>query len=191
MGIMRPSTRNSILFKLGTSILAALAATTLYTPTASAMGPSAGLLVGNGFKDGYNVGIGARGGLTLPMNLYVGGTILYHLGKTESTPLGDITANVWYLGGEGGYDLGVGPLTIRPYLGLGYANLRVSAPDTCVLGTCVGGSNSQGKLAFWPGVTGLVGLGSIFVGADLRYVLVVDVEDGNAFSAFATAGMSF
>jgi hypothetical protein len=177
--------------KLTISIAFALAASAFYAQPASAMGPSAGLLVGNGFKDGYNVGIGARGGLTLPMNLYVGGTILYHLGKTESTPAGDITANVWYLGGEGGYDLGVGPLTIRPYLGLGYANLRVSAPDACVLGTCVGGSNSTGKLAFWPGVTGLVGLGSIFVGADLRYVLLVDVDDGNAFSAFATGGMSF
>jgi hypothetical protein len=177
--------------KLAISVAFAVAAFTLYAAPASAMGASAGLLVGNGFKDGYNLGIGARGGLTLPMSLYVGGTILYHLGKTESTPAGDVTANIWYLGGEGGYDLGVGPLTIRPYLGLGYANLRVSAPDACVLGTCVGGSNSQGKLAFWPGVTGLVGLGSVFVGADLRYVLLVDVEDGNAFSAFATVGMGF
>ena len=172
-------------------VLAASVASTFYAKPASAMGASAGLLVGNGFKDGYNLGIGARGGLTLPMSLYVGGTIVYHLGKTESTPAGDVTANVWYLGGEGGYDLGAGPLTIRPYLGFGYANLRASAPDICVGGTCVGGSNSQGKLAFWPGVTGLVGVGSLFVGADIRYVLLVDVDDGNAFSAFATVGMSF
>jgi hypothetical protein len=177
--------------RLAISTLFAAAASTVYAPTASAMGASAGLLVGNGFKDGYNIGIGARGGLTLPMSLYVGGTIVYHLGKTQTSSVGDITSNVWYLGGEGGYDIGAGPLTIRPYLGLGYANLRVSAPDVCAFGTCVGGSNSEGKLAFWPGVTGLVGVGSIFVGADLRYVLLVDVEDGNAFSAFATAGMSF
>ncbi len=188
---MGNSKERSILPKLAISMLFAAAASTLYAPTASAMGPSAGLLVGNGFQDGYNIGIGARGGLTLPMNLYVGGTILYHLGKTESTAAGDVTANIWYLGGEGGYDIGVGPLTVRPYLGLGYANLRVSTPDFCGLGTCVGGSNSEGKLAFWPGVTGLVGIGNIFVGADLRYVLLVDVEDGNAFSAFATGGMSF
>ncbi|HMJ53843.1 MAG TPA: outer membrane beta-barrel protein [Polyangiaceae bacterium] len=178
--------------KLTISILLAASAFTFYAETASAMGASAGVLVGNGFKDGYNLGIGARGGVTLPMSLYVGGTILYHLGKTETIAGGDVTANIWYLGAEGGYDLGAGPLTIRPYLGVGYANLRVSAPDVCVLGTCAGGgSHSDGKLAFWPGVTGLIGLGGLFVGADVRYVLLVDVEDGNAFSAFATVGMGF
>ena len=173
------------------STLLTTSAFIFYAQTASALGASAGLLVGNGFKDGYNVGIGARAGFTLPMSLYLGGTIVYHLGKTESTGVGDVTANIWYLGAEGGYDLGAGPLTIRPYLGFGYAHLGVSAPDVCVLGACASGGHSDGKLAFWPGVTGLVGVGSLFVGADLRYVLLVDVEDGNAFSAFATAGLSF
>jgi hypothetical protein len=177
--------------KLAISTLLAAAATTFYAQKASAMGASAAVLVGNGFKDGYNIGIGARGGVTLPMSLYLGGTILYHLGKTTSDSGADFKANIWYFGGEGGYDIGAGPLTIRPYLGLGYANLRASAPDVCALGACVGGSYSDGKLAFWPGVTGLVGLGSLFVGADLRYVLLVDAEDANAFSAFATLGVNF
>jgi hypothetical protein len=187
----RPIPQDGVMRKLMIGVLLAASAFLFYAETASAMGASAGVLVGNGFKDGYNLGIGARGGVTLPMSLYVGGTIVYHLGKTDSTSIGDITRNIWYLGAEGGYDLGAGPLTIRPYLGFGYAHLSVSAPDACALGTCVGGSNSVGKLAFWPGVTGLVGVGSLFVGADLRYVLLVDVEDGNAFSVFGTAGLSF
>ena len=164
---------------------------TFYAGTAAAISPSAALLVGNGFEDGYNFGFGARGGVTLPMSVYVGGTFVYHLGKTESTPVGDITANIWYVGAEGGYDLGVGPLTIRPYLGLGYAHPRASAPDVCVGGQCVGASSSDGRFALWPGATALVGLGGIFVGADLRYVVLVDVDDHNAFSAFATLGTSF
>jgi hypothetical protein len=173
------------------AIIALFAVCYLYAGRASAMGASAGLLVGNGFKDGYNVGLGARGGVTLPMNIYVGGTFLYHLGKTESVAGADVTANVWFLGAEGGYDLGVGPLTLRPYLGLGYAHLSVSAPDVCALGTCVSASDSDGKVAFWPGATGLFNLGSWFVGVDLRYTVLLDVDDGNAFGAFATAGLGF
>jgi hypothetical protein len=169
------------------AILALFAACYLYAGTASAISPSAALLVGNGFKDGYGVGIGARGGVTLPMNVYVGGTFLYHLGKTE----GDVTANVWFLGAEGGYDIGVGPLTLRPYLGLGYAHLAVSGGDVCAAGTCLSLSDSDGKVALWPGATALFGLGSFFVGADLRYTVLLDVDDGNAFGAFATAGLSF
>jgi hypothetical protein len=169
------------------SVLALFASCYLYAGTASAISPSAGLLVGNGFKDGYNVGLGARGGVTLPMNVYVGGTFLYHLGKTEN----DVTANVWFLAAEGGYDLAVGPLTLRPYLGLGYAHLAVSGGDVCGLGQCVSLSNSEGKVSLWPGATALFGLGSFFVGADLRYTVVLDVDDFNAFGAFATAGLSF
>jgi len=164
---------------------------TFYVGTASALSPSAGLLVGNGFKEGYGFGLGARAGVTLPLSVYVGGTFVYHLGETKSTAAGDRSVNVWYVGAEGGYDLGVGPLTLRPYLGLGYAHVRAASPDVCAFGQCVSASGSNGEFALWPGVTALVGLGGLFVGADLRYVVLVDVEDFNAFSAFATIGMSF
>ena len=65
---------------------AAFALVALHTNTASAAGGSAALLLGEGFKDGYNFGVGARVGFTLPMNVYVGGTFVYHLGKTEPSP---------------------------------------------------------------------------------------------------------
>ena len=87
---------------------------------------SAGLLFGYGFKDGVGLGFGARGGFTLPSNLYVGGTFVYHLGKTESTPIGDLKYNIYYFGAEGGYDLAAGPVVLRPYLGVGYATLAAS-----------------------------------------------------------------
>lgn len=163
------------------SICLFLALSTLYAQSASA-GPSAAVLVGNGFKDGYNIGFGARAGLTLPMSVYVGGTLIYHLGKTETTPLGDFTARVLYLGGEGGYDINAGPLTVRPNLGVGYASFT---------GSALGISSSTGKLAFWPGAVALFPIGNLFVGADARYVLIVDASDANAFSLFATLGMNF
>ena len=159
-----------------------LALSTLYARSAFAVGPSGAVLVGNGFKDGYNIGFGARAGLTLPLSVYVGGTLIYHLGKTETTAIGDVTSRLLYVGGEGGYDVNAGPLTVRPYLGVGYASLTGSAG---------GFSSSTGKLAFWPGAVALFPIGNLFVGADARYVLIVDASDANAFSLFATLGMNF
>jgi hypothetical protein len=164
---------------------------TFYASSASALGASAGLLLGNGFEDPYKLGFGARGGVTLPFSLYVGGTFVYHLGTTESTAAGDFTVNAFYFGPEGGYDIDVGPLTIRPYLGLGYVNVRAATPDVCALGVCASGSNSTGKLAFWPGATALVGLGGLFAGLDARYIAVVDADKANAFALYLTGGLQF
>jgi len=167
--------------KPATCILITLA-TLHYAPTASAAGPSAALLVGDGFKDGFNLGFGARGGITLPMNVYVGGTLVYHLGKSDSTPAGDVGFRIFYLGAEGGYDVSAGPLTVRPYLGLGYASATATA---------FGVSASQGKAAIWPGAVALFPIGNLFVGADARFVAVIDASDASAFSLFATVGMTF
>lgn len=171
------------------SVIAVLVAM-LSVKSAHALGISAGILAGNGFKDGYNIGLGVRAGIELPVTpIYIGGTFIYHLGKTEN----DVTAKVLYLGPEAGYDIGVGPvpLTIRPYLGVGYASLTVNTPTITVGGLSFSGSNSASKLAFWPGATALFSLGGIFVGADARYVIITDADDSNAFSLFATAGLTF
>ena len=173
------------------AIFAIFAVCYLYADKASALGVSAGLLAGNGFKDGYNVGVGARGGITLPMNLYLGASVLYHFGTTNNVGGSDLTTNVWLLGAEGGYDLGIGPLTLRPYLGLGYAHLSFAAPGACAAGTCVSVSDSDGKVALSPGAAGLVNLAMFFVGVDLRYTVLLDVDDFNAFGTFLTAGLSF
>jgi hypothetical protein len=170
------------------SVIAILAAT-LSAKAAHAAGISAGLLAGNGFKDGYNIGIGARAGFTLPITpIYLGGTFMYHFGKTEN----DFTVKVLYLGPEAGYEGGLGPLVVRPYLGLGYASVTASTPAITVLGASFSASDtSSSKLAFWPGVTALFSLGGAFVGADARYVIITDSDSFNAFSIFATAGLSF
>ena len=177
---MRPS-RNAI-------VGAAFALFALYSNTASATGGSAALLLGNGFKDGYSVGIGARGGFTLPMSIYLGGTFVYHLGRSE----GDDKLNALYFGAEGGYELNAGPLTVRPYLGIGYANASVTRPGYCRGTVCPAPTSAnEGKGAFWPGATAIFPIGNLFVGADARYVVVLDAEDSNAFSLFATGGLTF
>jgi hypothetical protein len=159
---------------------------------------SAGVLLGNAFKDGLNIGIGARGGYTLPMNLYIGGTFVYHLGNSTSTPFGDVKVNAYYFGAEVGYDLAAGPVVIRPYGGLGYATFIIKTPaiDLGQFGSVPGTSASTSKFAFWPGATLLYPLGGAFIGADARFLLITDSKDANgdslnAFSLFATAGLQF
>ena len=150
---------------------------------------SVAALLGYGFKDPVGVGIGVRGGYTLPMNLYLGGTFVYHLGKSESTGLGDVKANLYYFGFEGGYDFAAGPVVVRPYLGLGPATFKGSFPGYNLGGVSVPSSDtSETRFAFWPGASVLYPLDNFFIGGDARFLVV---EDGNAFSIFATAGLQF
>lgn len=173
-----------------------LTAAATYTGAAQAGvdGGSAGLLLGYGFKDGVGLGFGARGGYTFPFNLYLGGTFVYHLGKSESTPAGDVSVNIMYLGLEGGYDIEAGPVVVRPYLGLGDVIAHASVPCVTIPGAgCIGGgSDSAGHFGVWPGATVIYPIDNFFVGGDARFVVVTgDNVDFNAFSIFATGGMKF
>lgn len=142
---------------------------------------SIGALVGYGFKDGTNFGFGARGGYTLPANVYLGGTFLYHLGNT----VGGAGLNLYYFGVEGGYDIALSPVVIRPYLGFGRAVASIDTPGDVSTGVTATNS-STGYLGFWPGVTAIYPMGRFFVGLDARYLIV---ENFNAFSMFATGGI--
>jgi hypothetical protein len=159
------------------TLLGAATAHAAESPTAGHA--SIGGLLGYGFEDGINLGLGVRGGYTLPMNVYVGGTFVYHLGKSEETPFGDVSVNVYYVGVEGGYDIAVDPVVIRPYLGLGPAIAVGSIGDE---------SESETKFGAWPGATLIYPIGSAFVGGDARFLIV---DDFNAFSVFATGGIQF
>lgn len=142
---------------------------------------SIGALVGYGFKGGTNFGFGARGGYTLPANVYLGATFLYHLGKS----VGAADTSLYYLGVEGGYDIAVNPVVIRPYLGFGRAVATIDMPENVSLGITANKSDTP-YLGFWPGVTAIHPMGRFFVGLDARYLIV---ENYNAFSMFATGGI--
>src|SRR5689334_11768027 len=136
----------------------------LSSRTASALDASGAILVGYSRTDevfdaptvGYGAGVGARGGLTLPFKVYLGGAFVYHLGLHPSS---SSSSNVWYLGAEAGYDIAAGPVTIRPYVGAGYANWRLEATELCNWMPCGGGVRNQGEFAWWPGGAVLVDVG--------------------------------
>ncbi len=149
---------------------------------------SLGGLLGNGFKSGVKLGFGGRVGYTLPANVYLGATFLYHLGNSQGTPLGDVSTKLYYFGLEGGYDIALSPVVIRPYIGVGDVVARVSTPENFLLGMAAN-TSSNGAIGFWPGVTAIYPMGRhFFAGLDSRFLIV---KDYNAFSLFVTVGTLF
>jgi hypothetical protein len=137
----------------------------------------------------YGLGLGARLGYTLTSRIYVGGTIVYHLGQTKDDKGVKYEGGVLYPGVEAGYELGVGPVLLRPYAGVGYVAVKLKAS--------AGPSEldaSASKLGFWPGATVIYPMERYFLGVDLRYVIVPSVDRGgnaNALSFFGTGGVHF
>jgi hypothetical protein len=132
---------------------------------------SAALLLGYAFND-VRLGLGARVGYTLPMKLYLGASFIYHFGSTPTETVGGtsfpVSVSLFYLGPEVGYDIVVGPVVVRPYLGLGYA--RANAEATNGAATI---SKSPDNFAVWPAVAGLYPFTSHFsAGLDARAFLV-------------------
>lgn len=148
---------------------------------------------GNESKDGVGtqgVGIGLRGGYTLPMKVYIGAAFVYHLGGSNDANQVKYTGSTLYLGPEAGYDLELGPVILRPYVGLGYGSVKAKAEagGTTLL------DRSEGGFAVWPGVMARYPVDAFFVGADARYALVTGTDkitNGGGAGVFATVGMNF
>src|SRR5262249_13332509 len=138
-------------------------------------GPSAALLLGFATND-LNLGLGARGGYTLPNNIYIGGTLVYHVGTSqEATLLGTTIKNSFHLlypGPEGGYDIAAGPVLVRPYLGLGPGIASGSSSIGLTGGSVMETSASSTNFAIWLGGTVLYPIGQFIVGGDLRALFV-------------------
>jgi hypothetical protein len=117
----------------------------------------------------YGVGLGLRAGVTLPLSLYLGGSFDYFFG--ESVTLDDIesSASLLQLMANVGYDLGLGPLTLRPSLGLGFAKRSAD-----------GAADDASNFVASPGAEVLLGLGLLSVSAEARYNKIFD-DDADAF----------
>jgi hypothetical protein len=174
------------LFSLTLATAVAIPAMADMPQAATAEHWTAGALLGYGFKDEVGFGLGLRGGYTLPMNVYIGGTLIYFFGDSRSTPVGDVSIHSFLLGVEGGYDITAGPVIVRPYLGLGPDFFSGSAP--CVGGICVG-SQSDTKFAAWPGAAVFYPIDDHWlVGGDARVLIVSDATN---FQLFANGGYKF
>jgi outer membrane protein with beta-barrel domain len=137
-----------------------------------------GSAVGDQDPSPYGVGLGLRAGVTLPMSLYLGGSFDYFFG--ESVTLDDVesSASLLQLMANVGYDLGLGPLTLRPSLGLGFAERNAD-----------GNGEDGSDFVASPGVEALVGLGLLSVSAEARYNKIFE-DDADAFILGLGVGFS-
>jgi hypothetical protein len=131
-------------------------------------------MIGYG-TNGLGLGVGGRLGYTFRTPVYLGANYMYHTGV-------DNTAYVHYPSGELGYDIGVGPVLLRPYAGLGamFAGRRNDGVrDTLTTGVA------------YPGLTAhyLIPKSPAFVGADGR--VLIPFEGSAALGVSGTAGLNF
>lgn len=119
---------------------------------------------------GYGFGVGARVGYTFRTPVYVGANFMYHTGNDDRG-----LERAYYPSAEVGYDIGAGPMLIRPYGGVG-ALMRDGATNTGLV---------------YPALTVayLIPDSPVFVGADGR--LLVPFEGNSAVSVAGTAGVNF
>src|SRR6185436_14969537 len=126
----------------------------------------------------YGAGLGLRLGVTLPASLYLGGSFAYFFGESEKTAGLDIeqSNSVLQLMAHVGYDLGFGPVTLRPQLGFGLAQANSE----------VGGglSESESDFALAPGAEFIFGFGLLSISAEAGYDVVFAGEDDAGASAW-------
>jgi hypothetical protein len=137
----------------------------------------------------FGLGIGGRAGVSI-FHVYGGVSGIHYFGEsaTLTLPTGTVKASysTTLLGVELGYSITAIPLlTIRPQLGLGNAAFSF-------------GDLSQNKLYLEPGVTALVSLGLLYLGADLNLLAIPGIDQGNgatktytSFSAHGQVGVMF
>ncbi len=152
-----------------------------------------GLLAGFGTSLFTRLGIGLRGGLTLgeKEGLYLGviGTFFKGTSVTQprltSPPDAELTRSALVFGAEVGYDvLASDDFLVRPYLSPGFAYVSFKE---CATGTCWNDNGVRMTLA--PGLQGVYSFGAAYVGADLRYQIIMNESDASAAVISLTGGL--
>lgn len=139
--------------------------------------------VGDAEPSAYGPGIGLRGGLTIPSSLYLGASLDYFFGESLEAGGSEISTSLLQVMGHLGYDLGLGPLTLRPGLGLGLSSFSVEISGP------IDGDESESKFVASPGVEGMISLGLLSVGAEVRYNKVF--ADGDVDAVVLGVGLGF
>jgi hypothetical protein len=141
----------------------------------------------------YGPGFGLRGGYTLSLGVYVGGSFEYFFGAREKEGGSEYSANVWQLRGEVGYEFGLTPaLVLRPQLAVGAARWQ---REDCFGESLAGGEScvetSATDMTVAPGAVALFDLGLLFLSAELQLNAVYGYETWAALLAGVGAGATF
>ncbi len=151
---------------------------------------------GSGTFEPYGLGLGASAGVTLPvMPIYLGARIVWHAGDTQRLGAGSASVSLkeHYLlyGLDLGYDLALGPLVLRPGLGIGKASLE-SSSSVSGGGSAVSFStpNTGSSLYLAPNIGLIIKLGLIYLGGELRYNELTEKAGRNSVSMLASVGLT-
>jgi hypothetical protein len=153
------------------------------------------------------LGAGGRGGVSF-LGFYAGVDILYYVGGSHTGPTGvvaeteTVTQHSLMWGLDLGYNLKLSIVTLRPQLGVGNLTIHTSTSTVDVCPNCLaiglGSSSQASNLYLEPGVTALVSLGDVFVGADANVLVLPNIASpggGNtteaAFTLHAQVGVRF
>jgi hypothetical protein len=163
---------------------------------AHALGPigiEAGAQVGYGtnpdssFQNPLGVGLGLRAGVVLFGGLYGGVKITDYLGSNQD--------GLKFHSLQEGIDVGWGfkilLLTIRPQIGIGNIGFTESGTESVTVAGVTASTSanaSQSSLYLEPGVTALISLGLIYIGADINYLYVTSYPDGVNSTGVSTKG---
>ena len=139
----------------------------------------------------YAVALGASAGVTLPvLPIYVGGRFVYYFGDSASFSQNgvgvELDSHYVMYGLDLGYDAELGPIVLRPALGIGRATLESTA--TGLAGTEVSTSDSSLYLA--PSIALIIKLGLIYVSGELRYNALTEGDQPDSISMLAGLGLT-
>jgi hypothetical protein len=141
----------------------------------------------------YALGLGARGGYTLNLYnqpLYVGGSMDFYFGTSNSVTGHTIDGNHIQFLGDAGYDLGLMPeLVLRPLVNLGLARHSMGYAFE---ETGVRGHKAETAIILGFGAEALYSIGAFNIGGDLRFngmaahatkttVITLGIEAGMTF----------
>jgi len=184
-----------------------LAALFLLSPhQVQAMSLYAGLLGGYGFTpekhavQPYGVGLGAAAGVTLPsIPIYLGARLLWFLGATGHTGVPttsttgmatnlnvELSQSYLTYGVDLGYDAELGPLVLRPGLGIGSARLNSNTVGT----TGVKATLHDSTLYLSPALALLFKPGLLFIGAEARYLGMTEKAHYSGIALLAHFGLT-
>jgi hypothetical protein len=169
---------SSLLVRLGLAAALAASASTLAAPASAA--PAFTLeraTIGGGLRFGsedLNFGLGARGGYTLGMGVYIGGLFDYWFGESEDVGfgLGEVSYSAWDFMGVVGYDVGVtNSIVIRPFGGFGIVHEEWEGCSNAIfVGVCGDRDDSDGAAVL--GGEALFELSeNLHVGPELRILI--------------------
>jgi hypothetical protein len=141
--------------------------------------------VGSGTPNALGFGLGGRAGIDF-LGLYAGVAAMYYVGNGgDGTDFNGNTVHTYarssLFGLEGGYNLGLSMLTLRPQLGVGYYHAGITdSPIGAGLGEPGSSSRDSDSIYVQPGVAGLLSFGMLIVGADIGILWVPAVDSSQA-----------